>query len=199
MRICLISPPQHRLSILDFLTFLEGELGFMMQFSFQMGGLTGSMGLCIRWPCEFDWLVRKRGHGIDSTNSLVVSWFHVHVSAQSPSAVAARVRHCSWSPYCGHSPAVGREAPPYFFGEACGSRGGCSSLGICHRWFTSDIFSLRSVCSTGLFWELASVYFMVNKKYYVYHEEHTLRSGILSIIFKSSSTRNQWNSSLRWP
>lgn len=53
VRICLVSP-HHPLSILDFLSFLEGELGFVMQFSFWMGGLTGSTGLRIRWPCEFD-------------------------------------------------------------------------------------------------------------------------------------------------
>lgn len=123
---------------------LGGRAGVGDAVPFRRGGLSGSTGLRLRWPWAFDWLVRKKGHGIDSTNSLVhdfVSLFLLRAHQPSLLGEALPLGSLLWA-----QPGLGTEAPPYFFREPRGSRGGRSSLGKCHRWFTSGIFSLWSVC-----------------------------------------------------
>ena len=59
-----------------------GESGVAVQCS-SRGRACGETCLCIPWPREFDRPVRKNGHGISGTDSLVISRFRVQVSARS--------------------------------------------------------------------------------------------------------------------
>lgn len=110
-----------------FLIFLERGFGFEMHFPFQVVGLIEMLAMCVfacKWPCEFDWLVRRNGHGVDSTNSFLVLWFCVPVSAQSyllsslpPGPMDPNCLGWGLTPillHCGHGwPGCGGEAPPY--------------------------------------------------------------------------------------
>lgn len=125
-RICWISW-HHPLLVLDFLTFLEGEFGFAMQFSFHMGRLIENRVFAS------DGHVERMIMGLVALILMILCpcFCSVMPSLLTPTRalwpiIAARLRHPGLL-HCGHS---------------WRGRVGMLQLGICHRRGTSGIFSL---------------------------------------------------------